>query len=82
VEVNTGGINRGKTSEVYPSPLFLRLLKERNVPLIITADAHKAEQLDGHYADAVKAMREAGYTETVFFEGRLDGISQWNLVKI
>jgi histidinol-phosphatase (PHP family) len=63
VEVNTGGLNRKKTTELYPSPFFLKLLRQRNVPVIITADAHCAEHLDGHYPQAVEALREAGYTE-------------------
>jgi histidinol-phosphatase (PHP family) len=49
VEVNTGGLNRGKTTDTYPSSALLGLLRERDVPLILTADAHCADQLDGNY---------------------------------
>jgi histidinol-phosphatase (PHP family) len=63
VEVNTGGLNRGKTTELYPSPLFLTLLKQRNVPVIITSDAHCADHLDGYYPQAAAAVRAAGYPE-------------------
>jgi histidinol-phosphatase (PHP family) len=49
VEVNTGGITRKKLNELSPSPFFLNLLREKNVPLIITADAHCADHLDGYY---------------------------------
>ena len=61
VEVNTGGLNRGKTRDTYPSLPLLRLLRERDVPLIITADAHRACHLDGHYAAAQETLREIGY---------------------
>jgi histidinol-phosphatase (PHP family) len=63
VEVNTGGLNRGKTDELYPSPFLLRLLQQRHAPVMITADAHCAEHLDGHYADAAAALKTAGYAE-------------------
>jgi histidinol-phosphatase (PHP family) len=63
VEVNTGGLNRKKTSELYPSPFFLTLLRQRNTPVVITSDAHCADHLDGCYPQAVEALRAAGYPE-------------------
>jgi histidinol-phosphatase (PHP family) len=77
VEVNTGGMNRGKVSETYPSLAMLRLFRENKVPAIITADAHRAQDLDGHYGEALEVMRQAGYTETVLFEGREAGRPRW-----
>ncbi|MDR2782624.1 MAG: histidinol-phosphatase [Treponema sp.] len=63
VEANTGGLNRGRVTELYPSPFFLTLLRQRNVPVVITADAHCAAHLDGCYPQAVEALRTAGYEE-------------------
>jgi histidinol-phosphatase (PHP family) len=63
VEINTGGLNRGKTTELYPSLFFLTLLRQRNVPVIITSDAHCAAHLDGYYPQAAAALRAAGYPE-------------------
>jgi histidinol-phosphatase (PHP family) len=78
VEVNTGGINRGTIGETYPSLPILRLLKERDVPVIITADAHRAEDLDGHYGLARETLGAAGYSRTAFFEGRRGGKVVWS----
>jgi histidinol-phosphatase (PHP family) len=78
VEVNTGGVNRGKTTETYPSPFFLRLLKESEVPVIITSDAHCAEHIDGHYQMALDAVAQAGYKNTVLFAGKKDGVAMWS----
>jgi histidinol-phosphatase (PHP family) len=78
VELNTGGLNRGKTTEPYPSPDILRLLKGKNVPIIITADAHCAGHLRGHYDTARQALLDAGYTRTVLFEGRQEGRPVWS----
>lgn len=69
IEVNTGGMNRGSISEPYPSPAALKRLGELNAPLLISADAHRGEDLDGHYEDAVSAMIAAGYRETFIFAG-------------
>ena len=76
-EVNTGAIIRGYTAEPYPSPDLLKLLKERNVPLVLNADAHAPEHLGGAYETARQFMLEAGYAAMVFFEGRQNGKAVW-----
>jgi len=77
VEVSTGGINRKKISEVYPSSAFLRMLCERNVPVIITADAHCALHIDGNYNTAIKTLIYAGYKEHVIFMGKNKEKKNW-----
>ena len=81
-ECNMGLVNRGYSAETSPSLTFLRLLRERNVPIIITADAHKAENLDGCYETAVRTLIQAGYEEHVLFEGRDSGKARWRREKI
>ncbi|MDR2094619.1 MAG: histidinol-phosphatase [Treponema sp.] len=76
VEVNTGGLNRKRTRELYPGPRFLHRFQAAQVPVLITADAHRAADLDGNYGTALSALRDAGYTETVLFEGK-SGASRW-----
>ena len=76
-EINTGGLNRNKTKDTYPSLSVLRQLKEKNVPVIITADAHKAEHLGGNYETAKETLLKARYTKTVFFEGKQNNNSVW-----
>jgi histidinol-phosphatase (PHP family) len=82
VEVNTGGINRNKTSDTYPSLPLLRLFREQQVPALITADAHCARDLDGHYAAARQTLLEAGYTEHALFEGRENGKARWRVERL
>jgi histidinol-phosphatase (PHP family) len=77
VELNTGGLIRGSTDEVYPELRFLRVLKERNAPLTVTADAHQAEHLGGYYGEGRKILREAGYTQAVLFGGKDRGRPVW-----
>ena len=71
VEVNTGGINRGKIRDVYPSLSFLRLFREYNVPVIITADAHNAADIDGNYKTAIQTLSYAGFKEHIIFFHKL-----------
>ncbi|MDR0540325.1 MAG: histidinol-phosphatase [Spirochaetaceae bacterium] len=73
-EINTGGINRGRTTETYPSAAFLHLLCERGVPITINSDAHAPEQVAGGYAAAVQTARTAGYTEACLKQPFTPGI--------
>jgi histidinol-phosphatase (PHP family) len=65
VEVNTGGPNRGHYAETAPALPILRQLYQHNVPVIITADAHRAQTLGGHYSTACQTLFDAGYTTHV-----------------
>ena len=82
VELNTGGLNRGKTKECYPSLNFLKLFREQAVPMVINADAHWAEHLDGYYREAHQSLLAAGYTEALLFEGRKNGAAVWAREKL
>jgi histidinol-phosphatase (PHP family) len=82
VEVNTGGMNRGSIAETYPSLEILRLLHQHNVPIMITADAHNADDLDGHYPAACQTLLDAGYASHVVFTGKKDGKPQWRDVTV
>ncbi|MDR2730502.1 MAG: histidinol-phosphatase [Treponema sp.] len=77
IEVNTGGINRGKLSETYPSLSFLRFFREEDVPVIITADAHEAAHLDGHYDTAIQTIMDAGYSNYILPERKNDNTINW-----
>ncbi|MDR3160045.1 MAG: histidinol-phosphatase [Spirochaetaceae bacterium] len=77
VEVNTGGIIRGWIRDPYPGQALLRLLAGQEVPLAITADAHRAEHLGSRYEDARRAMRDAGVRRHFLFEGRRDRRPVW-----
>ncbi|MDR0638791.1 MAG: histidinol-phosphatase [Spirochaetaceae bacterium] len=77
VEVNTGALARGTYPDTYPEAALLRLLP--GIPFIITTDAHCPEHLGAGYERAIANLREAGYTESAFFEGRgADGKPEWS----
>jgi len=77
IEVNTGGLNRNKTVDVYPSLSFLHLIREYEIPVIITADAHKAKDLNGNYDIALKTLNLANFKEHMLFIGKFNGKAAW-----
>ncbi|MDR2467954.1 MAG: histidinol-phosphatase [Spirochaetaceae bacterium] len=69
VEVNTGGMNRGKIDEPYPSQSMLKILQTHDIPAMINADAHICAHLDGNYETACRHLASAGYTGHLIFTG-------------
>jgi histidinol-phosphatase (PHP family) len=69
IEINTAGWKL-PAQECYPSLPLLRAARERNIPLLINADAHRAEHLTYEFARARAVAREAGYADLVRYAGR------------
>lgn len=63
VEVNTGGMFRGYTTEPYPSPEFLGYLHARGVPVTISSDAHTAASLDFAFDQMAELLQQVGYRQ-------------------
>ena len=82
VEVNTGGLNRKKIDEVYPSKLFLQYFCENNIPVLITADAHCAAHIKGNYDIAINTLKNANFNEHVLFLEKTDNKILWVKEKI
>jgi histidinol-phosphatase (PHP family) len=61
VEINTGGMARGKTDSPYPALWILKELKARDVAICIDADAHAPGHLLAHREAAVRLASDAGY---------------------
>jgi histidinol-phosphatase (PHP family) len=65
VELNTGGLNRGKADDLYPAQWILAELALLRIPVTVTSDAHTPGEICGGYEAARQALRTAGYAHTV-----------------
>lgn len=61
VEVNTRGIYTGKCDSLYPGVDVLKLCRQFNIPVTISADAHKPTDIDLYFEETEKTLRETGY---------------------
>lgn len=59
VEINTGGMARGAINDTYPSLDYLRILCNRKVPFILSADAHAAQAIDYAFDYAFENVQRA-----------------------
>jgi histidinol-phosphatase (PHP family) len=62
VEINVGGISRGKVKSPYPSLPILRELHANGVRVTFSADAHAPQHLGANLDIARELARTAGYT--------------------
>lgn len=66
VEINTGGIARGYTNEQYPSNFILKMIKEKNIPIIINSDAHSTEGITCKFEEMYELVNNLGFEKTFY----------------
>lgn len=69
VEVNTGGLSRGATDSVYPSPWIIKEALKRKIPLMLNADSHVPDHIDYYFSESIEILRECGYRELYTLKG-------------
>ncbi|AJS59945.1 PHP domain-containing protein [Paenibacillus sp. IHBB 10380] len=69
-EVNTGLAYRYPAKEISPSASFLSILKDYEVPITLSSDAHFPDELGTMLDDAIQLAKETGYEEIVYFKNK------------
>lgn len=69
IELSTAGL-RKPCAEMYPATEFLQLACDADIPIVISSDAHKPEEVAAAFPDAIALARDAGYTHTARFAKR------------
>ncbi|MBX2898505.1 MAG: histidinol-phosphatase [Cyclobacteriaceae bacterium] len=70
IEINTRGIYQQKSETTYPSPWIVALLKERNIRVTISSDAHHPKDVCNEFELAATVLLQAGYKKiTILREG-------------
>ncbi len=68
VELSTAGL-RKPAGELYPSRDFLEMCVQAEVPVALSSDAHRPEDVGADYELALAQLAELGVTELCVFEG-------------
>jgi len=63
LEVNTGGIARGKIDSLYPSNWIIEEAYNMRIPITLSSDAHKPEQITAKFKEAAVLLNSIGYKE-------------------
>jgi histidinol-phosphatase (PHP family) len=63
LEVNTRGFYKKKCKQLFPDLWILKEAKEKNIPIVISSDAHHISELDKGFDEALRVLKESGYKE-------------------
>lgn len=67
LEVNTRAKYKGKSVHLSPETNILKRVKEKGIPVTISTDAHRPEELDLLWMDTAIMLREIGFEEIYTF---------------
>jgi histidinol-phosphatase (PHP family) len=68
LEVSTAGL-RKPTGEIYPSPVILGMMRERDIAIVLSSDSHDPADVGYGYDISLELVRQAGYDEVATFDG-------------
>ncbi len=63
-EINCGAVNRNRKKELYPNTMLLQALHDFGGEILISADAHNKELLNGGFDQAIQTAIQCGFTHT------------------
>jgi histidinol-phosphatase (PHP family) len=69
MELNTSGLHKA-LPEMNPGPRMLTMMRERGIPVVIGADAHRPIRVGDRYAQALRLLDELGFTTVSYFLDR------------
>jgi histidinol-phosphatase (PHP family) len=69
MELNTSGMNKA-LPEMNPGPKILALIRERGIPVVIGADAHRPQRVADRYEQALTMLDELGFESVSYFLDR------------
>lgn len=69
-EMNSGAVSRGYRKEPYIGIDILKFMKEHNVRMTVSADAHQACNFRFFFEETVEILKAAGYREVWEFDGK------------
>lgn len=69
MELNTSGKNKA-LPEMNPGPRILELIRQRGIPVVIGADAHRPERVGDGFTVALEQLQSLGFKDVSFFLDR------------
>ena len=68
IEVNTRGLYKKRCEHFYPSTELLMKARQADIPVLISSDAHKAEELMLFVPEAIAELQRCGFDHTARFD--------------
>ncbi len=68
MEVNARGLYKNKWHNSFPSPNILSMAHDKQIPIIITTDAHKTSEILAKYNETTIIAKSVGYIYQTIFD--------------
>ncbi len=68
VEVNTRGLYKKRSDRLFPDDFALQRVLKLKIPVVISSDAHKPEEVGLLLDDTEKRLRDLGFQAVAFFD--------------
>ncbi len=73
VEVNSRGLYKKRSDELFPGIPILKALYRLKIPVTISSDAHKPEELNSFFYETTVILKEIGFKTVMVFKN-----GKWN----
>ncbi len=64
VEVNTRGLYKKRSDSHFPGSMILKMIRELGIPVIISSDAHRPDEVGSLFSETTSMLREMGLKVT------------------
>jgi histidinol-phosphatase (PHP family) len=68
VEVNTRGLYKKRSDELFPEGYALQRIKDQGIPIVLSSDAHQPAELNMLFDETVAKLIGLGFKEVMFFD--------------
>ena len=68
IEVNTRGLYKKRCDHFYPSTELLIKARKADIPVLVSSDAHQAEELMLFVPEALEELQRCGFDHTAWFD--------------
>ncbi|PLX14207.1 MAG: hypothetical protein C0598_01835 [Marinilabiliales bacterium] len=76
-EINTRGLYKKRCDKLFPDDYALYKLKENNIPILISSDAHKAHEINELFPQTVVYLKNIGFREMMMFSN-----DKWEITEL
>lgn len=70
IEVNTRGLYKKRCDTFFPGPEILEQIFHLNIPITLSSDAHKPDELNKYYSEGLDLLKDIGFKEILCFDGK------------
>ena len=77
LEINTRGLYKGRSDELFPSIDIAKKAQKMGIPLLLSSDAHHPNELNGAFASTLTFLKDNGIHELVEYHGQ-----SWESIRI